>query len=121
MSVDRVSNDDIAVSLPDSDSSNILEKEAEAAVDNEEKEHNASQSNEEGNDFIALGLTALGVIASGVALTMSNGSKPSDHIGDTIIENVTGQDDIDGPKSSTNDVVESADHSIENEWVSLDS
>lgn len=121
LSVDRVSNDDIAVSLPDSDSSNILEKEAEAAVYNEEKEHDASQSNEEGNDFIALGLTALGVIASGVALTMSNGSKPSDHTGDIIIENLTSQDDIDGAKSSTNDVVESADHSIENEWVSLDS
>ena len=109
------------MSLPDSDSCNILEKEAEVAVENEEKEHNASQSNEQGNDFIALGLTALGVIASGVALTMSNGCKPFDHTEDTINENVTSKDDIDGAKSSTNDVVEIADHSIENEWVSLDS
>ncbi len=127
LSVDRGINDDIAATTPDNDSCILPESEREFVDDKTEKKPDVSQSDEQGNDFIALGVAALGVIASGVALSMRNDSKPSDHkqhnfaTEDNTDQNVTNQDENNTERSSTIDIVELTDQGTENEWVSLDS
>ena len=124
-SLDPILTDDSALSVQDIDISSSNEIKRASVVDDQKKEFQVSQSTKQNNDIITLGVAALGVVASGVALTVKSGSKTSDHrqyyvaTEDEISEIITSEHESNRERLSTVEIVELADHNTEGEWVAL--
>jgi len=119
-SVDPKLFEEIATNESDTSWAYASQTEEVGASEKQRRETRGSQTTDENNDIVTLGVAALGLVASGLALAMNGDSEKPENQQEVIpTEKSAENQQIKRERTPSVEIVELTDENTEDEWVSL--